>query len=208
MHINTTMGSYHVDWKGSDLSGQYAAKVPLDAVLPRSRSAQMQFAKDALQMGLIQSLPEFSRLAELPQGEDIVASVAPDIDKARRENEMMAHGEIEVPATFDNHELHIVEHNNFRKSERYMLMTKEERAVVDDHCTAHETMAAEEMNKMAARTDLDPRLGEVPSAEGAPPAPPLPPELMPPTAPPPEPTATDIVDPDSITAEILNQMGL
>lgn len=217
MYVHTSRGSYHAPWKGSDLSGQYTAEVPLEAVLPRSRSAQMQFAKDALQMGLIQSLPEFSRLAELPQGEDLVASVAPDIDKARRENEYMAHGEVALPAVFDDHEVHILEHNNFRKSERYHLMSADEKAVIDNHVDAHETMAAEEASKMSARADLDPRLGMVPSADGAPPMPPID-EVVPPPAqmelplPPPqedgELNAAEIVDPDSVVADILNQLGL
>lgn len=130
-------------WSGSDLAGQTEAVVPAELVAPRSRAAQAQFAEKALQMGLINSLEDMVRLAEAPGEREILAAVRPDVDRARRENAAMAQGKVEFPEDFDNHALHIAEHNAFRKTARYEALPAQIKDIYAAHNQAHETMAAE-----------------------------------------------------------------
>lgn len=155
-------------WTGKDLHGQVVAEVPFDAILPRSKAAQQAFADRAMQMGLISSLPEWFRLAEIPMERDILEVLSPDVAKARRENASMALGRIEIPEPFDDHAMHIQEHHIFMKSAEWDLMDQDERGVYWDHIQAHETLAAEEMGDQRARMNIDPALAAAANAEGAP----------------------------------------
>jgi hypothetical protein len=156
------------DYSGKDLHGQVVAEVPFDAIMPRSKAAQQAFADRAMQMGLINSLPEWFRLAEVPVERDILEVLSPDVAKARRENASMALGRVEIPEKFDDHAMHIQEHLIFMKSAEWDLMDDEQKGVFEDHNLAHETAAAAEMGDQRAKANVDPALAAAPNAEGAP----------------------------------------
>ncbi|MER3461443.1 MAG: hypothetical protein C4303_10390, partial [candidate division GAL15 bacterium] len=101
------------------------------------------FADRAIQMGLIKNVDQYARMIEMPQQSDIVEAVDPDIAKARRENHMLAQGIPTPPDDFDNHSVHIKEHNDFRKSARYALLPPDIKGDITTHIQAHETLAAE-----------------------------------------------------------------
>jgi hypothetical protein len=178
-----------VKWTGSDLSDQTEAEVPLEAVQPRSRDASLQFA-----LQLKQEFPDlpmrvFATIADLPGTDDLLAGVSPAVEKARRENHELAIGIVCIPADFDDHALHIEEHNRFRMSERYESLPQAVRNIVDDHVQAHETKAAEEAALQQAKASVHPALaaaaqaGQPPGSMGGPNALPSPPP-MPPGMPP------------------------
>ena len=100
-------------------------------------------AEKMVQMGLEQDIETFSARVELPGQREFLDRARPDVAKARRENSWMAVNKVCIPADFDDHTVHIPEHNVFRKSARYERMTQEQRIIVDDHIQAHSTMAAE-----------------------------------------------------------------
>jgi len=168
-----------VTWTGKDLFGQTQAVVPVDAILPRSRAALMAMAEKLVQMGLVQDLETFSALAELPEQRDMLDRARPDAAKARRENSMMALGRVQIPADFDDHTVHIAEHNVFRKSARYEKMTPELQAVVDDHIQAHSTMAGELAGQARQGAAIDPMAAAIPQADSRPT---IAPEQLPPDA--------------------------
>jgi len=142
------------DWNGKDLLNQTYARVPLESIVPRNRAAQLQLAKDLQAGGLITNLDEFIAVADLADGTQILEKVSPDTARARRENHAFRAGRGAFPADFDNHELHIREHNVFRKSQAYEMLTDEEREVVDLHIDAHVTMAAEEQGQIQAASAI------------------------------------------------------
>lgn len=154
------------EWSGRDLMGQTTAQVPLDAILPRSRAAMMATAEKLAAQGLITSIEQFTKVAELPGSRDLIEAMSPGVAKARRENHQMAVGRTPVPASFDPHDQHITEHNIFRMSDRYERMSPDQQAVVDLHVQGHETRAAEEMGRMRAKVAVDPMLGSVPDKDG------------------------------------------
>jgi hypothetical protein len=172
--IKTDGGPLKFEWTGKDISGQTNAKVPEEAIMPRSRAAMQAFADKAMQMQLVKSLDEYARIAELPGQAEIVNTVMPAVAKAQRENSRLANGEIVIPATFDDHAEHIRIHNNFRMTEMYELLPLSVQEIIDEHVQAHETLAAEAMGRAVHQAQLDPNLAQTPNADGSPP-----PEIMP-----------------------------
>lgn len=168
------------EWKGSDINGQTRALVPLEAIIPKSQAAQQQWAQNALQMGLISpedplAVMRFAKLADMPDQRGIIYAVLPDADKATRENEAVVLDEVPLPREFDDHQIHIVVHNEFRKSLQYDLLSDEQRADIDNHIKAHEKMIQKALGERRLGSEIDPELGMMPRADGAPPIEQLPP---------------------------------
>lgn len=173
-----------VDWTGKSLAGQTIAVVPMDAVMPRSRTAMMAFAKEMWDRKIINDPQVFARAADVPSQEYLIEAMDADVAKAERENRAMATGRPVVPAPFDIHAKHIDCHNKFRKTLRYETMDEESRKRCDDHLQAHEVMAAEQMGTQVNKANMHPAMAAVPTADAAAPLPPnmlpgLPPGNMP-----------------------------
>lgn len=177
------------DWNGEDLMGQFRAFVPEDAVLPRSNAAQVEVAKEMVQMGLIQSTEEFTIVAELPGRRQMVERLRPDVAKARRENGLMAAGRVCVSAVFDEHDQHIAEHNVFRKSARWDRLAPETQELINQHIEAHEVMAADGAAKAHQQAAVDPAMAALPHGDSRPTLTPEEIAAMAPAAPPADPAA-------------------
>lgn len=184
--VRLETGSVRRRWKGSDIRGTRNITVPLDAIIPRSRAAQQQFAQQALQMGLLDpsdplAMYKFAKLGDMPDRRGIIEALNPDIAKAIRENEMVVLGDVPLPREFDDHEVHIKIHNDFRKSQEYELLLPEERTILDLHAQAHEQMAQEQAASRTKGAMIDPALASAPRADGAPAVAPV--DVPPPPAP-------------------------
>jgi hypothetical protein len=155
-------------WTGKDLAGQTEATVPLDLVLPRSRAAMAALAEKALQMGMITTIEEFSRVAELPGERDMIDAIRPDVGRARRENHHMALNHPRLPEDWDDHAIHIKEHNVFRMGARYDALGADEKELFALHVQAHEVLAAEEAGKAQMRANEGgAALAAAPTSDGA-----------------------------------------
>lgn len=161
-----------VKWTGKDLKDQTTAIVPLDAIVPRSRAAMQAFAEKMIQMKLDPATAaQFAKLADLPDQRDVVDALAPDIAKARRENHKMSLGgdeNIEVPADYDDHNLHIQEHNTYRKSLDYELLDQNTKNMIDTHIQGHATMSNEELGQQFYKAQHNPLMAAAANPQGAP----------------------------------------
>ncbi|MGH7743920.1 MAG: hypothetical protein ACREQ5_03755 [Candidatus Dormibacteria bacterium] len=155
-------------WTGKDLAGQTTSYVPLDAVTFRSRAAQQAFAERALQMGLIQTAEQFARLADLPDARELIEAVSPDVAQARRENHYLSQGEAPTPEPWQDHHIHVQEHNTFRKSVRWETLDAKTKNLIALHVQGHETLSAEQMGEQANKAQHSPALAAAANAEGAP----------------------------------------
>lgn len=171
--INQGYASERIQWTKNEIKGQTGAIIPVETIIPRNRAAQAQFADKAMQMGLITNIAQYTALADMPGQESLISAAAPDLAKARRENALFTLHEIALPAQFDNHEVHIQGHNDFRKTQQYEQLPDDEREVVDMHVQAHETMAAEEAGRQRMKEQIDPALNAAPNAAGTPAVDPL-----------------------------------
>lgn len=179
-----------ISWTGKDLMKQTTAHIPPDSIMPRSKAAQMALADKLLMSQLITSPEQYAKVAELPSMHDFMSAVSPDIVRAQRENALMAAEQVAIVKDFDDHEAHIKQHNDFRKSAMYEMLDPKMQKVVDTHVQGHETMAAEELGKRQAGGQINPMLAGAPVASGAPA---VDPAL---TAPPPP----DMIDPAAVEA--------
>lgn len=179
------------NWTGKDLMNQVQAEVPLDSITPRNQAADEARASKLLQMGLITTMDEWFKIAQIPQDRDQLEALSPDVAKARRENASMALGEINVPEPFDDHVDHISEHHTMMKSAEWDIMDPKFRETFTKHCKAHEVLAAEAMGRATAKGQVAPALGAAASATGDPVVPmdslPGGPNAAPPGSPPPLP---------------------
>ncbi len=158
-----------VMWNGKDLKGQTTALVPQEAILPRSRAAQLEMAKDMLTAyGPDTITPtEFIAIADLPSSRDILAVTSPNVDQSRRENSQFGLGRQSKPEPWHDHKIHIKEHNKYRMTVDYIMLSDEDQEMVADHIQAHATLGAEEIGDSRARSNIDPALAAAPTvAEG------------------------------------------
>lgn len=90
--------------------------------------------------------------------------------KARREDMGFLSGTMPMQAReFDEHEIHIEEHNKFRKSQDYEDLAPEQQAQVDQHCEMHESyMRAQEMQYGQSTAAMGGQ-GGAPGPQAAPP---------------------------------------
>lgn len=155
-------------WSGADIAGQTTATVPIELVAPRSAAAQAQMAQKMMEMGLITTIEELTRLSEAPGERQIVEAVRPDVARARRENAEMAQGNVSIPEDWDDHQIHIQEHNAFRKTARYEKLPQKIKEIYAAHVQAHETLGAEEAARQQQSMNVGgPALAATPKADGS-----------------------------------------
>lgn len=154
-------------WNGAALRGQTRVRVPLEATMPMSLAAMQAFAKDLWDRQIIKDPQKYARLARLPHRE-LVDVMDADAAKAMRENVRMMEGVAMYPAPFDDHGVHIAEHNRFRKSDSYQYASRETRLIVDLHVLYHEKLEAEQTGRQVMRASLHPALAAMPQADEPP----------------------------------------
>lgn len=162
-----------VTWSGKALEGQYHATISLDAIMPRNRAAMLAFARELYDRDMIRDPAHFAQVADLADQDQFLEALDPDMAKAKRENGLFPLGHPLLPRDFDDHQLHIASHNDFRKTTRYESMSQKMQKLVDQHIQAHETMAAEEAGRMVAKQMVHPALAAAPNAQESP-MPPMP----------------------------------
>mgnify|MGYP001608434134 CR=1 FL=1 len=170
-HINVPgYASMRLGWNGDRFAGQTVCRVPFEAVAPMNEAARFARLQFFVQSGLITTPRQASAFLDIPgiSGSEFITSIDPQVRKARDENYMLAQGEPEIPATFDNHALHIEEHNAFRSSGAYRRLDDQARSLVDMHVQAHSTLAAEEAANQLLKAQFAPALALAAQADQPP----------------------------------------
>jgi hypothetical protein len=207
MPVSVGLAGHLNEYSGKMLHSQTHAVVPIDSIVPRSQAAQLAFAQQLVQMGLITDPVAFARVAEVPGLPSFIAAVAPDVDKAQRENAEIAAGGEGSLAEFDDDAVHIQVHNDWRKTVDYEMADEEVRRKCDAHVRNHEVQAARKAADAQNRANVSENFAGVPRADGAPPAMPTGPTG--PDAPPPaeEPiNPPEMTDPAALTDYVITQM--
>ena len=141
---------------GADVSAQLDVRVSSESSLPRSKSARTQLAMELWQEQVITDPRLYVRMLDLPGTDFITASLNKDAKRAQRENSDLAAGKQRQVELFDNHAVHLEEHNDFRKGEEYEQFDPQTKAVFDGHCAVHESLALGQMASPVAPGDFDP----------------------------------------------------
>lgn len=143
------------------------------SVMPESRAARMARVEALINLQVLHPLRDRSqilRMMEFGSIESLWMETDADVRRAQRENRRMTKGEPQPIATFDNHEIHVQEHNAFRKSTEYETMDPMARLVIDLHVEEHLYAIAELRAAMAPPALLDPSGGQASATSVNPPA--------------------------------------
>lgn len=150
-----------VKWNGKMLQGQTTAHVPLDATMPENKAARMAFWKDLWDRKIVSDPRQYAKAVGLPP-EDFEQLLDPDAASAHRENYRMIQGYTVLPEDFEDHPIHMAEHNRFRKTDAYRYADREQRSIVDDHIKFHEKLMHEEVAGQVQRAQINPALAAIP----------------------------------------------
>lgn len=153
----------------SDIRGNTDFKVEAGSATPRSRAAKQAFI---LELAKMQMIPPTAALKYLEMSEvgRMYEEMQKDARQAQRENLKMSFGN-EVPInSFDNHQAHIAEHNSYRKTQQFEILSDEIKTLFERHVEGHKMQAAAAMG-MPPMMPGDPQLnalsgGPVDSAPG------------------------------------------
>ncbi len=139
-------------FKGSDLRGNTDIKVEAGSALPLSKSAKQAFVMDLIKLGIVDGATGLE-VMELGGIAKIYEAVKVDVRQAQRENLRMAQiddatyqqfqmmgqeGGVVPVNTWDNHMVHIDEHNKYRKSQAFEKVSEASRMEFEMHVQMHQ----------------------------------------------------------------------
>jgi len=158
-------------FRGSDVASNLDVHVSAESLVPRSKAARIQLAMQLQQTGLFPDPRLFLRMLDLPGVDFLLEHFDLDVKHAQRELTRLLQGE-QVPVnSFDNHPIHVEEHNRFRKTREYEELPDEIRVLIDTHVRTHEEMIGIQMGAVPTpmQEPTDPN-APPPEEGGAPPA--------------------------------------
>ena len=152
-----------IKWSGNTIAGHTTARVPEEAHSMRGRAAQSAWAMQLFDRGIIQSVTELSKVADIPNQGDILSATDPDTARALRENAFLSSGTPRTVDTVDDHANHIHHHRNFVRSERYEHLEPDVQQLIRTHIMAHEMYAAGVMTDQAMAASVSPLAAALPT---------------------------------------------
>jgi hypothetical protein len=125
--------------KGSALRGNKDVRVEAGSALPHSKAAKQAFLMDLFKMGVFAEKPsEFLRILDLRGIDKIIADYKVDVQQAQRENIKMSLGMQVNVNDFDNHEIHLEQHNRYCRTQEYEMLDPGKQALFMQHRQAHQ----------------------------------------------------------------------
>jgi hypothetical protein len=134
--------------------------------LGRTRAQRQDSLLALWQNGIIQDPELMASLMEVPIP-SFTAPKALDMRMARNENLTIAGGDPIVPNSWDDHAIHIREHNDFRKSQDFLTLDQEIKTMFEHHVETHEQLALAVAQKNAALMAAAQGMPPQPGAAGA-----------------------------------------
>jgi len=140
-------------FKGEHAKPGQRVRVTMGTGLARSRAAKEEQVYRMVELGIISDPQVVAELLDVPVG-TISPSKAADIRLARNENLTIAAGDAVKPNSWDDHAIHLREHNNYRKTQDYLMADDEVKQKFEYHCQTHEDLELEMLQKAAAKQQL------------------------------------------------------
>jgi hypothetical protein len=148
-------------FKSADIKPGMRVSVTMDTGLARNRTARQDQAMMMWEKGIIRDPEVMAELMQIPVG-NLTPQRVYDVRLARNENLTMASGKDQdgrdgtavTPNSWDEHDIHLREHNNFRKTAEYEQLPSEIKKKFEYHCKTHETMELEKLQKEAMKAQL------------------------------------------------------
>lgn len=136
-----------LDFVASQLPMEPDVIVISGSSMPESKAARQEFLKELFQMGAFvdpktgqNDTQKFLKMLELGGSEEVFDDISTDINAAEMENRLMEQGQWQDVHEWDNTELHIYQHNKFRKSSDFTALPPEVRELFGRHIKIHEAV--------------------------------------------------------------------
>lgn len=128
-------------------------RVTMGTGLSRSRAAREDTLMLMWDNGIIQDRETMAELMDVP-----ISNVSPDnlydIKLARNENFTMAAGQPVVPNSWDNHDIHRREHNNYRKTQEFLHLSTKQKSMFEFHVQMHDQLQIQQLGAELQRQSL------------------------------------------------------
>lgn len=143
--LNGTWEAY--EFSNSNIAGNTDLRVEAGSATPTSRSAKQAFIMEMMKN---QWIPPDRGLRYLDMAETgrLYEETQVDTRQAQRENLKMVAGQEVMVNDYDNHQAHLMEHNNFCKTQEYENAPDEVKQIMTQHRTMHRQMIAQQMGGM------------------------------------------------------------
>lgn len=126
-----------IEFSGKDIPEDVDVVVQAGSSLPPSRVARQEFVMQLWGAGIIRDPRVVLRLLEFGNVEGLYEDINLDTAQAQRENEMLKQGQPVEVEDFHNHDIHIYEHDKFRKTAEYDTLPPEIKQLFRQHVEAH-----------------------------------------------------------------------
>lgn len=147
-------------------------RVQAGSAMPYSKAARQSFIMELLKMGVIppdKVLP----LLDLKGIEKVTEDYMLDVREAQRENIKLSEGTPSNPMQWNNHQVHIQIHNNFRKTQEFETLPEEVKVMFAQHIEIHQQAMYMNMQPGGAMAQTGPiQPGQAPQEQPQPGGPP------------------------------------
>lgn len=154
--------------QGSALQGHTDVRVEAGSAMPYSKAAKQAFVMDLMKFGVIQP-QDVLQVLELRGIEKAQEQYLVDYNQVVRENVKMSHGVPADVSSWDNHQVHVNFHNNFRKTQEFEALDDQVKMIFEQHVRTHEMQVQQaQMAQMQMQPGQEPN---GPTNSASPPSP-------------------------------------
>lgn len=137
-------------FKAGSLKPGFRVRVTMGSGLGKSRASRNDTLLNLWMNKVITDPEVMAEMMELPMPSTL-SHKAVDVRLARNENLEIAKGTPIAPNSWDDHVIHMREHNTFRKTHEYVTLDDEAKQMFEFHVTQHEALMDVELAKQAQR---------------------------------------------------------
>lgn len=135
-----------IEFKGSDLKNNTDLRVVSGSMAPRSTAAKQAAVMELMKLGAVDPAVALKYFA-MSETDAMYEEIHLDINQVKRENLRMARGETFPANDYDDHVVHVQEHNAFRKTQEFELLPDETKQIFAQHVHEHMTIEVAEQLK-------------------------------------------------------------
>jgi hypothetical protein len=141
-------------------------RVTVGSGLAYSRAARLDQLTTLWQNGILRDPEAFAQLADIPVPQ-IITTKAWDVKLARNENITLSKGQAITANSWDDHTIHLREHNNYRKSAEFQALPVIVKMKFEHHCSEHQTMETAQLQRDAQNAQaMQASIGPPPGQSG------------------------------------------
>ena len=141
-------------------------RVTVGSGLAFSRAARLDQLTNLWTQGILRDPEAFAQLADIPIP-SVISTKAFDVKLARNENLILAAGKAVQANSWDDHTIHIREHNSYRKTAEFAALGEEATQRFEFHVQQHKALELKQLQEDAQKTALvQQAIGPPPSQGG------------------------------------------